>query len=112
MFHAELLAKKLEDRRLHSNTNYLSGRHRVAGQPLGGAFLRGTAPEGRSPTNWQWQMAEPAPAGSPGQARPRSPSKVRRLAENWHSAPIIEDNEQPHPLLNEDHLAAVAKRPE
>ena len=35
-------------------------------------------------------MAEPAPAGSPGQARPRSPSKVRRLAENWHSAPIIE----------------------
>ena len=58
-------------------------------------------------------MAEPAPAGSPGQARPRSPSKVRRLAENWHSAPIIEDdNEQPHPLLSEDHLAAVAKRPE
>ena len=59
------------------------------------------------------QMVEPAPAGSPGQARPRSPSKVRRLAENWHSAPIIEDdNEQPHPLLNEDHLAAVAKRAE
>ena len=59
------------------------------------------------------RMAEqPAPAGSPGQARPRSPSKVRRLAENWHSAPIIEDNERPHPLLNEDHLAAVAKRPE
>ena len=58
-------------------------------------------------------MAEPAPAGSPGQARPRSPSKVRRLAENWHSAPIIEDDAPPpHPLLSEDHLENVKKRPE
>ena len=58
-------------------------------------------------------VEQPAPAGSPGQARPRSPSKVRRLAENWHSAPIIEDDTpHPHPLLNEDHLAAVAKQPE
>ena len=58
-------------------------------------------------------VEQPAPAGSPGQARPRSPSKVRRLAENWHSAPIIEDDgPRPHPLLSEDHLAAVAKRPE
>ena len=39
--------------------------------------------------------------------------QVRRLAENWHSAPIIEDDTpHPHPLLNEDHLAAVAKQPE
>ena len=59
-------------------------------------------------------MAEqPAPAGSPGQARPRSPSKVRRLAENWHSAPIIEDDgPPPHPLLSEDHLENVKKQPE
>ena len=58
-------------------------------------------------------VEQPAPAGSPGQARPRSPSKVRRLAENWHSAPIIEDDApRPHPLLSEDHLENVKKQPE
>ena len=104
--------KKLASQSLYSSTDELGGHHLQPPGSPSAARLRGAPPLTAS---IHWVAVADGRAGARREPRPGAapePSKVRRLAENWHSAPIIEDNEQPHPLLSEDHLAAVAKRPE